>query len=397
MKARLRIWLLMIVSILCCECSIAQDTTAEKPTKLKKWELHGYIKDLETIDFADGANTILTDNLIHNRINFKWYPIAGLTFDIELRTRLYYGPLVKMQPGFGDSLNNSSNDIYRMSLLMVNKPSLVFQTMLDRAFIDYTNGKWDVKLGRQRINWGINLVWNPNDIFNAYSFYDFDYEEHRGSDAARVIFYPNTTSSIEVAGKIADHVDQIVAAALYKFNKKQYDFQFLGGVANQDLVAGWGWAGHLGGAGFKGEMSYFQPYHRTFDTIGGFSGSISVDNEFAHNIYLNVSFLYNSNGAMHANLLSLTSLSISAKNLYPYRYSFFTELTVPITPLLNTNLAMIYSPAGDNAMFINPGISYSIKENWDIDLISQLFLASFNGGYYKFQGEAIYTRLKWSF
>jgi hypothetical protein len=48
-------------------------------------------------------------------------------------------------------------------------------------------------------------------------------------------------------------------------------------------------------------------------------------------------------------------------------------------------------------VFINPGITYSIKENWDIDVISQLFLASFNGGLYKFQGEAIYTRLKWSF
>jgi hypothetical protein len=100
---------------------------------------------------------------------------------------------------------------------------------------------------------------------------------------------------------------------------------------------------------------------------------------------------------MHANLLALTALSISAKNLYPYRYSAFTELTIPITPLLSTNLAVIYSPAGDNAVFINPGITYSIKENWDIDVISQLFLASFNGGLYKFQGEAIYTRLKWSF
>lgn len=375
---------------------MAQDSTAQKPAKLKKWELHGYIKDLETIDFVDGANTIVTDNLIHNRINFHWYPVEGLTFVIEARTRLYYGPLVKMTPGFGDSLNNSSNDIYKMSLLMINKPSLVFQTMLDRAFVDFTRGKWEAKLGRQRINWGINLVWNPNDIFNAYSFYDFDYEEHRGSDAGRVIFYPNASSSVEIAGKIAEKKEQVVAAALYKFNKKQYDFQFLGGVAHEDLVAGWGWAGHLGGAGFKGEMSYFQPYKKVIDTIGAFSASISVDNEFKHDVYLNVSFLYNTSGSMHANLLALTSLAISAKNLYPYRYSFFTQLSHPFTPLFNGSLSVIYSPAGDNALFINPALSYSIKENWDIDLVGQLFLASFSGPY-KFQGEVIYTRLKWSF
>ena len=392
-----RIFLFLIFAFACQAYVMAQqDTTSPKPAKLKKWELKGYIKDLETIDFVDGANTILTDNLIHNRINFRWFPVDGLTFVIEARTRLYYGSLVKAQPGFGDSLNNNSNDIYRMSVLMVNKQSLVFQTMLDRAFVEYNHGKWDVKLGRQRINWGVNLVWNPNDIFNAYSFYDFDYEEHRGSDAARISFYPDINSSIEIAGKIAEHTDQIVAAALYKFNRKQYDFQFLSGVAQQDVVAGWGYAGHIGGAGFKGEMSYFHPYKKP-DTIGSFSGSISVDNVFKHDWYLNFSFLYNSGGSMNANLQAITSTAISAKNLYPYRYSFFTQVSDPLTPLFSASLSLIYSPAGDNAFFINPGLSYSIKENWDIDLVSQLFLGSFSGSAYKFQGEAIYGRLKWSF
>ncbi len=379
-------------------CAIAQqDSSSSAPTKLKKWELHGYIKDLETVNLSGGANNILTNNLIHNRINFHWFPVTGLTFVFEARTRIYFGSLINASPGFGTALNNSSNDIYKMSVLIVNERSFIFQTMLDRAFVDFTRGKWDIKLGRQRINWGVNLVWNPNDIFNAYSFYDFDYEEHPGSDALRVTYYCNTNSSIELAGKIATRTDQIVAAALYKFNRKQYDFQFIGGVAHRDLVAGWGWAGHLGGAGFKGEMSFFQPYSKPFDTVGNFSGSISVDNVFKNNWYLNVSFLYNSGGGMRANLGDITAIAISAKNLYPYRYSLFTEVTYPATPLLNTSLAVIYSPSGDNAVFVNPGISYSIKENWDLDLVGQVFMGSFYQSSYKFQGAAIYTRLKWSF
>jgi hypothetical protein len=63
------------------------------------------------------------------------------------------------------------------------------------AYLDYTAGKWQFRVGRQRINWGVNLVWNPNDVFNSFSYFDFDYEERPGSDAVRVQYYTGTTSS----------------------------------------------------------------------------------------------------------------------------------------------------------------------------------------------------------
>lgn len=378
-----------------------QDSISSTPApfKLKKWDLHGYIKDLQTISFPDKANNILTDNLVHNRLNFKGYPLPWLTFDLEARTRIYYGTIVQQTTGFGTQLDTNSNDIYKMSVLVLNKPALVIHTMLDRAFVDINKGKWQFRLGRQRINWGVNLVWNPNDIFNAYSFYDFDYEERPGSDAARLVYYYGTSASIEVAGKIAKRKDQVVAAALWKFNKRNYDFQFLGGVAHQDVVLGGAWAGNIGNAGFKGEYSYFHPYTHPFDTVGTFTGSLSVDYDFPHNLYVNLSFLYNSKGHLNATLADIanTTSTLSAKTLSPYNYSIFTEVTYPFTPLFNGTLAVIYSPAGDNALFINPGLTYSIKENWDIDLISQLFVASILGSDYKFQSKQVYIRLKWSF
>ena len=61
---------------------------------------------------------------------------------------------------------------------------------------------------RQRINWGQTLVWNPNDIFNAYSYFDFDYIERPGSDAIRLQYYPDYSSAIEMAVK-ADYENKI--------------------------------------------------------------------------------------------------------------------------------------------------------------------------------------------
>ena len=50
---------------------------------------------------------------------------------------------------------------------------------------------------------------------------------------------------------------------MYKMNVKSYDLQFLGGVVNGDLALGTGWAGNLGLASLKGELTYFLPFTET--------------------------------------------------------------------------------------------------------------------------------------
>ena len=107
--------------------------------------------------------------------------------------------------------------------------------MLDRLYLDYVKGNLEVRLGRQRVNWGINTVWNPNDIFNAFTFTDFDYEERPGSDALRVKYYTGFASSIEIAVKAFDRKEDAVGGILWKFNKWNYDFQALVGIMQEDL------------------------------------------------------------------------------------------------------------------------------------------------------------------
>ena len=52
--------------------------------------------------------------------------------------------------------------------------------------------------GRQRINWGQTFVWNVNDVFNAYSYFDFDYKERPGRmlfvfNSIRIILLPSNS------------------------------------------------------------------------------------------------------------------------------------------------------------------------------------------------------------
>ncbi|HZL10013.1 MAG TPA: hypothetical protein VFC65_08450 [Prolixibacteraceae bacterium] len=205
-----------------------------------KVSLNGYVKELymfyspeNPIPGTDRNN--LTSNILHNRLNFKWYTSKKLTTVIEMRNRLMFGSLVKDFPGYQTSVN-VDNGLVNMSWIPAQGSGWFMHSMIDRAYLDYSSGKWQVRLGRQRVNWGVNLVWNPNDIFNTFSYFDFDYEERPGTDAVRVQYYTGTTSSAELVYKPGHDNAHTAIAGMYKFTQWNYDFQFLGGQAGNDWV-----------------------------------------------------------------------------------------------------------------------------------------------------------------
>ncbi|MBK7873229.1 MAG: hypothetical protein IPJ74_22445 [Saprospiraceae bacterium] len=202
-----------------------------------KLQVSGYLKNLQTLLFFNGSypdlqqfkliDTFLQDNLIHNRLNFEYNITNNLNLRADVRSRIFFGDLVKANPDYARQIDNANNDYFDLSLVLLNKNSFVIHSMLDRLYLEYLDSKWEIRIGRQRINWGINTVWNPNDIFNAFSFTDFDYEERPGSDAIRVKRYLGFASSIEIAVKAFDTWDEATAAMMWKFNAKGYDFQYL--------------------------------------------------------------------------------------------------------------------------------------------------------------------------
>ena len=361
--------------------------------KSVEFDLSGYLKDLQSLALLQDQPAVW-DNLLHNRLNGELSWAKYWSLNASLRTRLFIGDQVRLAPDFDDQVDRASNDFLDLSLNVFKGGNTFLHTYFDRLHLDYTYDDLEIRFGRQRINWGINLLWNPNDIFNAYAFTDFDYEERPGSDALLVRYYTGITSSIEVAVKGAERLDEVVAGFLWKFNKSNYDFQFLGGMFQQDLVLGGGWAGNLGLAGFKGEASLFIPYKGTEST--GFSSTISVDYVFKNGIYWGIGVLYNAEGSTQAKLTELYTFELSARNLYPYRWSFFTFNTHTFSPISNGSLAIIYSAGAAHALFLNPSFTYSLATNWDLSAVGQF---SFNkeDDRYISPVQAFFLRVKFSF
>lgn len=387
-SAKLKFIFLGLILACFTSLSLAQDSNLY---------FRGYIKEMNILNFI-GRDSLISDNFIHNRLNLHYQINDKFAVHTEMRNRIFYGETVRLNPFYKDAIDVDPGYL-DLSFIWMEHNAAFGHSIFDRAWFSYVDGPFEVKLGRQRVNWGINTVWNPNDIFNAFNFVDFDYEERPGNDAIRTQYYFKSGSKIELAYAPGRKDDEHIGAVMYKFNTHSYDVQIFSGIFRSDYVAGIGFAGNLGTAGLKGEGSYFINRDKLLDTTDVFTFTTSVDYSFRNGFYIMGSVLYNSNGLMDLNNLpstaNLSGGDFSAKNLMITRYSGFAQVTYPVTPLFSPSFAAIYG-YGANILFLMPGLQYSIASNWDLNLIGQLYFIENPKGFSNvFNG--IFLRTKWSF
>jgi len=374
--------------------SFSQET---KEGKLKEViSVSGYIKYLKT--YSHSEKNFIGDNLIHNRIRLKANFSSELIAVFEMRNRLFYGDITKNALEFGELLDQDAGQI-DLSFNTLNTTPMVLNTIFDRAYLRYAAEKYQLTLGRQRINWGVNLAWSPNDLFNAYSLLDFDYQERSGTDALRFQYFTGDMSSIDLSIQPGQDLNKSIIGFLWKFNKWERDFQILAGNYYDDYVLGYGSEGSLFDKfGFKREVSYFIPKDRNKKSVT--SMSTSIDYFFKNGVYINASVLYNSNSE-NKNLESddlFRSLigAISVKNLMPSKWSYFAQVSGPFNPALNGSLSVFYIKAIETFVMV-PTLTYELEENWEIMLLSQSAYGKIGDDSEKKGAASFYLRLMRSF
>jgi hypothetical protein len=381
------------VFLLCIFTLQSQDSITPK-----HWSLNGYVKDMGTVLFSEVDGRWYVENLVHNRLNFKWDISKSFSCGAGMRNRLSFGNLIAQYPDYYISFGDDPG-IVDLSWNIASGGSYVLNSSFDRLWIDYNRNKIQATIGRQRINWGLNFVWNPNDIYNTYSYLDFDYEEKPGSDAVRFQYYPESTGRFEITVKAAENW-MMTTAMLYQFNRLNYDFQVLGGMMDgTDLVIGAGWAGQLFKGGFRGEMSLFWPIDNFSDTTGIFVGSVGYDYTFKNSLMLQFEALYNGNpnGNM-TTLLSVNQTSasaMSAKNPFLSDFTLFTGLNYPFTPIFSGSLSGMYNWVNKTYIII-PSVTVSLTNSLDLMFLAQIFRV-YDDRYPVPGINFVFGRLKWSF
>lgn len=318
---------------------------------------------------------------LHKRLNLRWDPAAGFSLHGGLRTRLFAGDLVRTSPEYVKELRRDPG-LFNLSATLVDQDNLLLVTSADRLFAEWDRNDWLIRAGRQRVNWGINRITNPNDIFNIYSIYAIDYPERPGSDALRIQRFTGVGSRIELAISPGRKRQQHVAAVLYGFNLKGYDLQLLGGYYRDRLAVGGGWAGNLGGAGFKGEAMLFHDLGGQKDNDGHNTNTImavSLDYMFENGLFVVTELLYNEDGGNKDDELPRQSFhsDLAADNPSFTRYQAALQLSFLIHPLVNSSLTGVYF-FQEKALFVSPTLTWSVRQNLDLTISAQLFTGGSN-------------------
>ena len=384
--------LLFILIKLMISQSLAAESEGRDPLPI---HMRGYVKAMPGLlldkEFSDPGFY----GIMHNRLNFRMDITEGLNLHLEGRNRIIYKADFQDNPFIKDFFSHDDG-LVDMSWVWLSEGGWIGHSEIDRLYLNWSLDAWRIRVGRQRINWGINLVSNPNDLFNTYSFFDFDYAERPGADAVRVQHFLSDLSSIEIAISPARRGRETVAAAKYVINMRGYDIQAIGGYFKDRAALGGGWAGHLGGAGFKGEATWFYDLEKLPGTNrGNVVAAAGLDYMFPRGTFAVAEVLYNGGyKRLPQQTFSITE-PLSPDNIMFSKYAITISADRVFSPLFSSGIAVMALPDID-AAFLMPNFNYSVMTNIDFEFIAQLFLGG-KEPIFEEEGYVFFGSFKYSF
>jgi hypothetical protein len=356
------------------------------------WDLDGYISYVGVVQQFD-QQTTTDDHQLQNRLNFEYRFDSQWRFNASMRNRILVG----------DNLNSES---YRSSATQDlgyvnlsydwhNGDNSIVTSQFDRLYLSYQNQSIKARLGRYRINWGMNTIWNPNDLFNPYSIYNVDYPEKPGVDAAEFTYKLGFASELNAVYAPNENSDLDSYAARYLFNQSGWDAQVLLGKSYVDYTIGGGIAGDLNGMGIKGELTYFSPKASEmtdsldFDLDTTLVGSTEVTYSFGgkRNWMGNAALLYISD-PIDLESTAASQVQLTARTLSFTQWTGYVDLGFELTPL--TRVTAQGSYYDDGTYFLGGSVSYSLADNWTLSGYLQYFDGVINNS-------SVYGQLGWYF
>ena len=361
-------------------------------------EFSDYVSGMPSLTVQQPGSDTWWQILVHNRLNFNWQMSEHLRVDAGIRNRFITGSEIMFDPQSVSYDPGRVNLSWNWAVKETGHAPSLLNTSFDRLHVTFEKDKWKLQAGRQRINWGQTFVWNPNDIFNTYSFFDFDYPERPGCDAFRATYYHNETSSSELVAS-TNYENKVTAAFLHRWNRKNVDYQLIAGEqTGTDFVLGGTLTSDMKGLNFRSELSYFHPIKNLTDTSGIVSISVGIDYLFSNSLMLQAEVLYNNvNSVFSGNgLMGLYSAPLSAKYLSICNWTVFAQTSYPITPRLNGSLSGMYF-FDIQACYASFSLDCSLIENLDFSFIVQYFSTLGNSKLGNMQVFMGFARLKYSF
>ena len=96
-------------------------------------QISGFVKYMNTASIAN-LDSMLTDNLIHNRLRLKMNITNKLTSVVEMRNRIFYGQATSLNTNLVSLLDEDSG-LIDLSIVPIKKQAVITHSILDRAYL----------------------------------------------------------------------------------------------------------------------------------------------------------------------------------------------------------------------------------------------------------------------
>ena len=353
------------------------------PLAAQSWtqQFGGYFKDL-----ASGSRSYFTDdawgdNLDRLRLSYDVKYAGWLVFHIDYDNEIHAGNLIGL-PDFETVRGRQSAAWLDLQHAFVDRPHVYWDTSLYRGYVAVRKGAATVTAGRQRIGWGTAHFFSPMDMFNPISPLQIEPDERQGVDAAMLELSSPGALRWNVVYAPQNGFRRSTSAVRLSRTIHNYDFDLATARIGEDWTGGVDFAGQLGGAGLRGELTYrWRHASAMHDALRLTFGS---DYAFASGLYLIGEYFYNQGQPdirpgqpLDASVL----LQYSNEIFTLHRHFLSAGASYPITPLWKLELYEVSDVTGPSVVLL-PRLSHSLSANTDVAAGAQLFASSRDGEFH---------------
>lgn len=259
-----------------------------------------------------------------------------------------------------------------MDYELVRKKDFFYGQNFYRAYLQLDPGFFTLKVGRQKIDWGVMRLFSPVDLFTRIPIFDVEKEERVGTTAANLTVPMGSKTRINPVYAFDSRWDRSRLGARLTQTVGHFDLSASGGRFLRDTVIGFDISGDVKKAGVRGELSYdHAAVGRNFVQF-----SAGIDYGFENTFYFALEYLFNGQGTN--NLAALPVFPPTANQIRTVHKNFIGLRTkYDITPIWFFTMETVVDVNGAS-LFLNPETKYSIL-SW-LDVASGLQIPVGKGG-----------------
>lgn len=356
-------------------------------------ELSGQYKNLLlTSETIIGANEhyVLDINRIRLGFSQNWQNIQfELIYDNEFQFGSYLDSLQ-----FRQFVEIDDTRYWKLQGNSVDKENIYATHELYRGTVQVTHNNFDIRIGRQQINWASTVIWNPLDRFNPLNPLQLERDERQGVDALLLDYNIHELSRLSLVYSRQENPSDQSAAVRFKSNQYDIDYSLIAGRFLTEDKLGFGLASQIGLIGLRAEIVWSDPKGNANGNEPYIETVVSADYTNQAGIKFVIEGYFNGDGETDITKYQFSQI-LTGQKLGLAKHYLGGIISKELTPLLELELLAI-SNLDDHSQFISPTLNYDLPTFEDVYLKfgAQFFTGTSNTEYAFYEnvyfGELIY-------